>query len=83
MIKHLLIILFMLNSLAQAGSLSYTEKDTLTTLLSKKETQLSKDMYLNLNLFTALSLVDDRFVEEYSIHKENTQQPMLTLSYRF
>ena len=83
MIKHLLIILFLLNSLVQASSLSYSEKDTLAVLLSKKETQLSKDMYLNVNLFTALSLVDDRFVEEYSMHEENTQQPMLTLSYRF
>lgn len=83
MIKYLLIILFMLNGLVQASSLSYTEKDTLSALLSKKEAQLSKDMYLNVNLFTALSLVDDRFVEEYSVHEENTQQPMLTLSYRF
>ena len=83
MIKNILMILLMLGSLAQASSLSYTEKDTLAALLSKKETQLSKDMYLNVNLFTALSLVDDRFVEEYSFHEENTQQPMLTLSYRF
>lgn len=76
-------ILLMLGSLAQASSLSYTEKDTLTALLSKKETRLSKDVFLNFNLFTALSLVDDRFVEEYSVHEDNTQQPMLTLSYRF
>ena len=73
----------MLNALVQASDLSYTEADGLGTLLSKKETQLSKDLYLNVNLFTALSLVDDRFVEEYSVHEENTQQPMLTLSYRF
>jgi hypothetical protein len=83
MIKNILLILFMLVSLAQASNLSYTEKDKLEALLSKKEAQLTKDVYLNVNLFTALSLVDDRFVEEYSVHEENTQQPMLTLSYRF
>ncbi len=83
MIKHILITLLMLSSLLQASNLSYTEKDTLGSLLSKKEAQLTKDLYLNVNLFTALSLVDDRFVEEYSFHEENTQQPMLTLSYRF
>ncbi len=83
MIKQIVSILLMFNIVAHANNLSYTEKDALGTLLSKKEAQLTKDLYLNVNLFTALSLVDERFVEEYSIHEENRQQAMLTLSYKF
>ncbi len=83
MMKSILMILLMLSPLLQAGNLSYTEKDALGTLLSKQEAQLAKNIYLNINLFTALSLVDDRFVEEYSVHAENSKQTMLTLSYRF
>ncbi len=83
MMNQILLILLMLNTLVQAENLSYTEKDTLDTLLSKKEMQIAEELYLDVNLFTALSLVDDRFVEEYSFHEKKTPQPMLTLSYRF
>ena len=83
MIRHMVISLFIVGSLLQASDLSYKSKDSLGAILSKKATQLSNDLYLNINFFTALALVDNRFEKEYSFHEATSQQPMLTLSYRF
>ncbi len=83
MIRYLLISLFVCGSLLQASDLSYQSKGSLGTILSKKATQLSNDFYLNINFFTALALVDNRFEKERSFHEVSSEQPMLTLSYRF
>jgi hypothetical protein len=83
MIRYILISLFVFAPLVQANDLSYKTNEKLSTVLSKKVTQLSNDLYLNVNFSTALSLVDERFEKEYSFHEDVSEQPMLTLSYRF
>ncbi len=82
--KFILMVLVLLSALLQASDLSYSEEESaFEALFNKKETQLVKDIYVNINLFTALTLVDNRLMQEYFSHKENQEQPILTLSYRF
>jgi len=86
MTKKILTILLALSFVTQAleaNNLSYKSENSLGSVLSKKDAQLSDDLYLNINFFTALSLVDDRFKKDYSFHEKSADQPMLTLSYRF
>ena len=80
MLKYILTVLT-LSSLLFASedfSLSDQESSSLT-----KAIEVSENLYLNVNLFTALAMVDDSLLKEEPLQKTNPDQSLLTFSYQF
>ena len=86
MLKQILIFPLLLSFVigsVYAADLSYSKKDSFSSFFKKSEARLSDDLYLNINLVSALTLVDDRFEKENRLHESRIEQPLLTLSYKF
>lgn len=86
MFKKMILALLLLNTIALASnetSLSYKKESPLSKFLSTKDTQLAENIYMNINLFTALALIDKGFGEEQSLQGSKPEQTLVTFSFKF
>ncbi len=86
MLKYIFILLLSFNIFLLGSdemSLAYKEESNLEKLFSQKEAQISKSCYLDLNLYTAFIMVDETLHSELLLTELKSEQPLLTLSYKF
>lgn len=96
MLRKIILLVVLLSSLAYGEAKStYTqsdilyktnEKNDLHGLLSKKTTQLTSNLSLNMDIASALVLVDEDFQDQLLLEKLkglNPDKPIFTLSYKF
>jgi len=64
----------------------HNEKSSLSKLLSQKETKLDNNLYMKVDLSSALAIVDERFLIDNYVNAPKRISPekcCLTLSYKF
>lgn len=89
MFKRIIItLLILITSSYAVDDLQYhsDKQNTLSTLLSYKDSQLDDNLYLNLDLSSMLVLVDDGFeldTPSYALKTTNPDQVFVTLTYKF
>lgn len=88
MLKQLIILLLLLNSLSLASdevSLDYKPKKT-SSKFFKQHVEVFKNFHIDIHVFSIFSLVDDRFQNEYASYikdRDNEDQKLFTLTYKF
>jgi hypothetical protein len=96
MLRKIILLLVFLSSLAYGetefsyaqSDISYktNEKNDLYGLLSKKTAKLSQNLSINMDIASALVLVDDDFQDQVLLEKLkglNPDKPIFTFSYTF
>ena len=86
MIKHILIMLLLLNFITQgleAQTFSNNSNVNSSVIVSNDAMQIGKSAYLSINYFKALGLMDTSFIKEDALHKKNNEKPLFLVSFKF
>lgn len=84
--RTLIIFLFLCNSILASDSLSYVQDNSSNGIFSEQIIKLAQNIDLDIKIFSTLSLVDDRILEEtslYSVRPYKPTQQFFVLSYKF
>jgi len=89
MLKKIILVIFvsvMSLCASQDVEVKYEKESALSTFLSHKEMKIINDVFMTLDLSSALAIVDDRFLIdtlENAPKRTNPDKSVVTLSFKF
>ena len=86
MLRKIFILLLLINSVVFASdnlTATYTKEKTFDPVLFADKIEVAENFYLDINLFTAISMVDDTLIKEQALEKNSPEETLFTFSYKF